>query len=371
LKADETHAFISNHLATAAAALLRWSLIAGDARAADRAGLLVGRIVGRQSSEGWFDEYGGADPGYQSLATYYLADMHARRPEWALGEPLARSVRFLWHFAHPDGSFGGVYGSRCTRLYCPAGIEALADDLPEAAALALRMGDSITAKRVVTLSSLDEPNLMPMFNAYCRAAQAWRARSPAVLAPALRGESSRLHFPAAGLWVDAGPRHYTIVSTHKGGTVAHFVDGRLARVDGGVVVRDARGRLGSTQALAPDNIVRLEGDELVVEARVTPMPKRLPTPLQFIVLRLACLTVFRVRPWREWAKRQLVRWLIVRRKPWPVTNRRRVRLGADLSIDDTTTLGRGFALIERPWPFVAIHMASQGYWQLQDEDAVP
>ena len=77
---------------------------------------LLDRILKHQSAEGWFKEYEGADPGYQSLCTYYLADVHRMRPNFDLADPLRESVRFLWHFAHPDGSFGGIYGSRNTRF---------------------------------------------------------------------------------------------------------------------------------------------------------------------------------------------------------------------------------------------------------------
>ncbi len=370
--ADESHALISNHLATAAAALVRWHALSGDTAAQAKGRLLIDRILAHQSEEGWFNEYEGADPGYQSLCTYYLADVSSNRPDWQLADALARSMSFLWHFAHPDGSFGGVYGSRCTRFYCPAGVEALAHDVPEAAALADYMATSIASEQVVTLSSIDEPNLVPMFNAYCWAAQLWPSRTrPSIAArlPALRHENQRLRFPRAGLWLDAGPRHYTIVNTHKGGVVAHFVDGRLSTMDAGVVVRGANGRMGSSQSSDPANLADLVDGTLTVEARIRPMPKRLPTPTQFLALRLLCLSVLRVRRVREGTKALLVRWLIGRQRAWPASNVRRIRLGPDLRIDDETRLARGCVRIEAPGAFVAIHMASQGYWQIQDEAA--
>lgn len=110
LAADEHHGFISNHLATAAAALFAWDSLAGEDLAARRGRVFLERILSAQSPEGWFREYEGADPGYQTLATYYLAALHQLRPDLELLEPLRRSIRFLWRFAHPDGSFGGHYG---------------------------------------------------------------------------------------------------------------------------------------------------------------------------------------------------------------------------------------------------------------------
>ncbi|MDP3231118.1 MAG: hypothetical protein Q8N13_24510 [Acidovorax sp.] len=370
--ADETHALISNHLATAVAALARWNALTGDAASEARARELLARILHHQSVEGWFREYEGADPGYQSLCTYYLADVHRLHPDWGLAEPLARSIRFLCLFAHPDGSFGGLYGSRCTRFYYPAGIEALAQEVPEAAALARYMATSIASDRVVTLAAMDAPNLVPMFNAYCWSAVLWHevdATKAVLPLPAQSGEVFRRSFPEAGLWVDAGPGHYTIVNTHKGGVVAHFPRGKAASIDAGVVVSDARGRLGSSQAFSKDNRVTLEGDLLTVEATISPMPKQLPTPLQFLFLRLLCLTLFRMRPLREWVKRMLVRLLITRRQLWPVRNMRQIHLGPMLTVRDQLIAVPGYKAIEDPGHFVAIHMASQGYWQLQDEEA--
>lgn len=368
--ADETHALISNHLATAVAALARWHALTGEVASEGRARELLERILRHQSDEGWLREYEGADPGYQSLCTYYLADVHQLRPDWALAEPLARSIRFLWHFAHPDGSFGGLYGSRCTRFYYPAGIEALAPAVPEAAALARHMAASIAVETVVTLSAMDEPNLVPMFNAYCWAAVLWKeggATGAVPALPALRGETFRLSFPQTGLLVDSGPEHYTIVSCHKGGVVAHFRRGAVAHINAGVVVSDASGRLGSSQAFSRGNRVTLDGDLLSVEATISPMPKQLPTPFQFLVLRLLCLTLFRLRPLREWGKRLLVRLLITRRQRWPARNVRQIRLGPALTVSDNLTAAEGYRVVPDPGIFVAIHMASQGYWQRQDE----
>ena len=80
--------------------------------------------------------------------------MHRIRTEWHLLEPLRSSIRFLQHFV-TDGSFGGIYGSRCTRFYYPADVLALASDIPEAAALSNFMGLSVAQKTTVTLSTID------------------------------------------------------------------------------------------------------------------------------------------------------------------------------------------------------------------------
>lgn len=373
LNADETHALISNHLATAAAALARWYRLTGEDNSERKARQLIKRILAHQSCEGWFREYEGADPGYQSLCTYYLADLHRTCPGWDLLEPLRQSIRFLHYFAHPDGSFGGLYGSRCTRFYYPAGVLALSEVIPEAQALANYMETSIAQQRTVTLSAMDEPNLIPMFNAYAWAATQCHqqiqpnSQSNSQLVPSIYQATHRRWLPQAGLLIDRGKRHYSLISTHKGGVVYHFVDQQQVRVDSGLVMRDRRGQLGSTQGNNPDNRVIRTETSLQVTAPFTAMPRQLPGPLQFLMIRLLSLTAFQSRPLREWIKRRLVSLLITRKTTWPISNQRMIHLGPDLSIQDTPSRMLGYHPVPVPGAFVPIHMASQGYWQIQDE----
>ena len=363
---DERHAFISNHLATGAAALTLWSDLTGTASADARAEEIVGRILSNQHPEGWFPEYQGADPGYQSLATYYLADLARRRPHLHLAEALERSTEFLSHFVHSDGSFGGVYGSRNTRFFVPTGFHLLAPTSSCAAAVARRMARSVEESAVVTLAAMDAQNLPPMFNAYC-----WAAVTPVDAAGDVLpcdGPPSRSHFPGAGLLVDVGSRHHTVVSTHKGGVVHHVREGAPPVVDGGVAVSDRRGRLATTQTHVEDNGVTLEGDVLTVTARLRTAPKRLPSVAQFALLRVLALTLFRSRGVRERAKRRLVRMLVTGGRPWRDFVVRTVHLGEELRVVDDVRLTAGHSRLPVSGTFTSIHMASQGYWQVQDED---
>jgi len=371
---DETHGFISNHLATAAGALYKWVALTGEP-GEKRAGAILEKVLKEQSPEGWFREYDGADPGYQSLCIYYIADLHLSRSDLGLIEPLRRSMEFLWYFAHPDKSFGGYYGSRNARFYIPAAGEALSGTISEATALASFMRESIEEETTVTLAVMDEPNLVPMFNAYCWAAALFE-RS--------KGESSgkeqkvpaqseglwRKQFPEAGLLVDKGREHYTVISSSKGGVVYHYPgDGRKPLIDTGVLARAPGGKLYSSQAHQDDNRVRMEGDRMIVWAPMVRVHDRLPSPLEFLILRLLNITLMRNRHFRGLIKRILVRMLITGKKSLPLVNRREILLGRELSVTDTWEgEAEGFTRIEYSRAFGAIHMASQGYWQSQDDE---
>ncbi|MSQ94959.1 MAG: hypothetical protein EXR98_10450 [Gemmataceae bacterium] len=365
--ADEHHAFISNHLATAVATLVKWHMLTGES-GEQRAQEFLERILREQSPEGWFREYEGADPGYQTLCLYYLADVDRLRPDLHLLEPLRKSVQFLWHFAHPDGSFGGLYGSRNTRFYYPAGLEWLARQVPEARALADFMAPAIRGYRTVTLDTMDAPNLIPMFNAYCwAAALAPQTRDGVPTLPCRRDEPSRTHFPLAGLIVDNGPVHYSIVSTHKGGVCYHFVKEGDARIDAGVLARSPKGTLYSTQAFAADNVVEFGPDSVTIKAPMAKVRLPRPGPILFIILRLLNVTLMRSLRLSNWIKRLLVRFLITGKKSSRTLHRRTVRFGAEIVIEDEwETNPDNLTREPTPGAFSVMHMASQGYWQRQD-----
>ena len=364
LKADETHAIISNHLATALAALVKWEDLTGQS-VFKRAKQLRDRIIENQSSEGWFSEYGGFDPGYQSLCTYYLAEASRVSPQLELLEPLRKSIKFLWHFAHPDGSFGGYYGSRNTRFFYPGGLEALATEIPEAASLASFMRESIKKQRVVTLASIDEPNLIPTFNSYCLAASL--SKVPVKKALPIFRQNFQINFPYAGLIIDHGTRHHTIVSTNKGGVVYHFIDKKLKIINTGLAARSTSGRYYSTQTLDPSNLVGLKDGVISIDCKFLPVLRKLPTPFQFMGLRFLNLTIMRIYKLREWIKQILVKYLITGKGKVIGRNYRKIKLGEDLRIDDTPILPSHLKKVELDKPFSSIHMASQGYWQVQDE----
>jgi len=367
---DETHGVISNHLATASAALYRWHALTGEGVEA-RGRLFLDRVLAHQSREGWLREYESADPGYQSLCTCFLADLHRLRPDLGLAEPLARSLRFLQHFAHPDGSFGGIYGSRNTRLFWPAGVELLAPEIPEAAALARAMRASVHENRTVTLAVVDDSNLVPLFNACVRAALDGARELPdAPVLPCERPGGFAEDFPAAGLHVRGGERYYTVISTAKGGALVHFdkTDGK-SRIDGGTVAEDRRGRLYSTQAVqtAPEREVSPEC--ITVTAPLAVVCQRLPTPLEFAILRLLSCTFLRLGGFRRWLKRRLARMLLTGGRRLAVRVRRHLTWtnGAlevrDEVLEDAGALRR----VEHGRAFTAVTMASAGYWQRQDD----
>jgi len=369
--ADESHALISNHLATAAAALFKWSSLTSE-RVENNGRKFLDRILQHQCSEGWYREYEGPDPGYQTLCTYYLADLHRMRPDLGLQESLERSIQFLWHFAHPDGSFGGLYGSRNTRFYYPAGVRFLAQEIGEAAALDQFMGESVAEKTVVSLVAMDPQNVVPMFNAYAWAAvqgevsrKARKGHLPVL--PCLRCDEWSKDFPQGGLHVRSGKLFYTIVSFAKGGVVAHYDRSRKKMTwNAGTVVEERHHSRLSTQAWCDSPKVIVEGDQMVIESPLTKMNQELTTPFRFLALRIMSLTFMRIGVVNRIIKKLLVWMLITRKRRGKARVKREIRWekNGQLVVSDTL-LGEGRATLtlHSAENFRSIHMASAGYWQ--------
>ena len=368
-RSDETHGFISNHLATAAVALIRWKAATGEKT--QRGEELLDRILAAQSNEGWFPEYGGADPGYQTLCLHYLSDLKLIRPDLPLTRPLLRCIDFLSHAAHPDGSFGGAYGWRGTRFLVPSGIEALAGESETAAGLALFARRSIGSSRTPPLTVFDEPNLPVMFNAWCWAA-ALAAQMPARgLVPPVPSQTDaiwRKSFPEAGWVVDKGQEHYSIVGWRKGGVVRHFVGKRCSVEDNGVACVDGSGTMASTISLQDAASVEEKENSVEITAPLVTSTARLPGPFDFAVLRSLAVTVLKNHRLNEFFKRLLVRKIVTGARATGLANVRSVTFGQTLSIEDKLTGDTsGWRRVIPDRAFHPVHMASCGYWQAQDD----
>ncbi len=367
---DERHGVLSNHLAAAAAALETAYELTGVERFRNRGRYFVGRVLARQSSEGWYEEYGGFDPGYQTHAIFYLARIWQRTGDPALLDSLRRACSILLYILHPDRTIGGEYSSRNTEFYFPAGFEILAPSLPEAAAIAVFMRPAVAGQTAAGLAAMDSYNFLPLLNNYLFAAEAARVLPDDADTILPWRQVGRWTFPDAGILVDSGPGHVAIVGLSKGGTVKVFArDGRLLGLDCGYWTRLVGGGVASSQSFSRDVRWRWDGDAVELEVPFVRVNQTLMTPLLFLGFRLFCLTLGRLRGAAYWLKATLVKQLINRRRPVEPRLRRRIILGRDaVEIEDIITSipsshGAPFVGGGR---FATIHMGSSRYFQPQD-----
>ncbi|WP_259781262.1 hypothetical protein [Aestuariispira ectoiniformans] len=365
----ESHGIISNHLSVAAAALARWHSETGEDQT-DHIDAVLAVILKHRSPEGWFREYEGADPGYQSLTMDYLVDLDRVAPELGLQPKLAEALDFLSWCCHPDGSYGGLYGSRNTRFLYPAGIEELAGTIPMAASMAKFMRRSHAERSVVGLAAMDDSNLIPMFNSFCRAAVAATKKTEpeGQSLPFEREGSETKRFDDAGLLFHRSSGAYTVINWKKGGVVQRYSE-KSCQVNAGFCARDRKGDWYTGQ-LVSDHIETewLNSETLCVKGPLLKYHVALPSSFQMIVLRLLGLTALRFKCTRNAIKKILVYLLITRKRVSGAIFKRTIKLGPDFSIEDTWDVPvAGLERVEHVNSFQAIHMASQGYWQCSDD----
>jgi len=363
---DETHGAIGNHVAGSILALVRAEQLLKRAEYGTRADALLDVLLASQADEGWFPEYGGCDPGYMSLCVYYLAQVQRLRPRAQLATALERAVVFLSHFVHPDGTFGGIYGSRRTAVYYPGGVALLGETQPLAARMTRRMLDAAEARRLMGPGHPDVGNAVPVLANYQLALDAAvrMTTDDAVRLPFEEGQSA--DFPKAGLFVRASASMWAIVGAANGGTVAvwHRASGQRLHDDGGWTAASGEHRW-TTQVTSAEPNVRCEGSHVVVTAPFRVMSQRVPGVLPFVGLRLASWAL----QWPaigERVKAMMVRVLMTGGATVDARTERTVVVSADgVDVEDVLSGDAGFwrrlSRVTCGVPFNAIHMASAGY----------
>jgi hypothetical protein len=340
---DETHGHIANHLAGAVWSLVQYADAFGEPRHEARAMELLERILKHQSAEGWFLEYEGADPGYQSL-------------------------EFLAWCVHPDGSFGGEYGSRRTAIFYPGGIALLAARLPLARSMCDFMSASATAGNTVSLTDIDMGNLAPLTSSTILRLDALAADACEKTAelPWERSEARR-DFPEAGLYMRSHGRYYAVLGASNGGVLKVFDKSarRLVLDDAGYLGQTRDGAMLTTQVTERARPCRVEANAVELEAQFHALKSAVPTPFQFLILRLLNLTLMRSIFIGNLVKAMLVHLLISGRKPLSLRLVRRVEFTAEgISVRDRIQSTGKLALncLGCGRPFVAVHMASSRYY---------
>ena len=363
---DETHGVLSNHLAAAAAASHHAYRLLDRQAYADRSAHFCGRIISRQSSEGWYEEYGGPDPGYQTHGSFYLVRLWQLNGDEVLAGSLRRAMRFLAECVHPDGSIGGEYASRDTKTYYPAAFEMFAPHDDAAAWIASVMRPSVSSGTAAGLHGVDAHNYFPFLNNFAFAHGA--AADPPLPAPKLPPPLPEFRwFPEAGLAIRRTPSYTAYVGTSKGGVV-HVYDthGRSPmRSDCGYVGRTHRGKLVSTQYLDPTRPVTAGEGKVEVRGAVALVSRPTMAPFRFLGFRVFSLTVGRWAPVGRWLKRLLVRLLIYRRTTMRIAFRRVVTFTNDgVTVHDELIGPDGAALdgLHGSDVFTSIHMGSARYF---------
>jgi len=360
-KNNEEHAIISNHLATGAAAIALWNKLSNDSNNRDKE--LLDIIFSHQSCEGWYKEYEGADPGYQTLCTYYLASAYENTEYNELKESLIRSGKFLANFIHPDHTIGGVYGSRNTEIYYPGGVVALSNISDEFNLIANHLQKGIESGKNLMPIYIDANNYIPLINSYAVAAKNSKKIKDPVIKTFYSSEKEKI-YESAGLHLKSTKKYFSITNFKKSGAIKVF-DLRTNKIDseeGGIFGITKSGIKFSTQQF--DQTQKFKKYE--INAKFYKINDSYPSTIQFIIIRLMALTIFKSTKLGNLFKKALVKMLM--------TGKKVIDGGAEIKFDfknnnilinDNLNEPKNTKIIGRFGKTKAIHMASSGYFTEQ------
>ncbi len=302
---------LANHQALAALGLWRVGQITEQQQYFDAARARIDRVLDWQSDEGWFEEYGGADPGYQTITIECLAKLRRLTEDERLDEPIRRAVGFARQFLHPDGSYGGEYGSRGTCHFYPHGMELLAAENADAADLADGFLRAMAGGKQACFDDdrMFAHRLSSLIEAYVdwKPARRIQGKPPA---------ASTQFFPQAAIIVRRTNTTHTLISAARGGVFKHFSSRGVSVTDAGLIVQSTRGKVAVSQMHDLPRSVEQTNESLQIDAPLHWARFETASPLKQAIFHLGMVTVGR---WcRSLIRRLLQRRLITGRRPAPI-----------------------------------------------------
>ncbi|MEO6040362.1 MAG: hypothetical protein ABIP41_00495 [Croceibacterium sp.] len=303
----------------------------------------LGRLLSWQSTEGWFDEYGGADPGYLTLTVAQLADLDRRRPDLALRPAITSAVGFVHTVLHPDGTLGGEYASRATVNYFPHGLETAGCWLP----LALAVNDR-ALPRFADAAISDDRLFGHLLTSWLLTWREWQVDRPGPAPLPTRTTT----YPDARLLVQVRGERRLYLGWGRGGAFRLFDGERLTLADTGPTLALSGSGVAVTH-LEGEQDVELTEDHIAIAGAMALAKTTLLTPARSVALRIAMLTLGRFFP--DLVRRALQRLLVTGRSDAPFRFRR------ELSWEGRVLVIRDEVIPMRGWP--AVRRAGIGGFQ--------
>ncbi len=279
-----------------------------------------------QSEEGWFQEYEGCDPGYHTLTIDFLAKYYAKSKDDTVLEPLRKAIEFASYFIHPDGSYGGEYGSRNTFNFYPHGFELMGRIYPLATQITDRFLLGIKSGKRAYLE--DERIFFHTVVNFLQAYIDYNDNRSGSLEE--RGDFVR-DFDKAGIYVRSEKSSYAVISTAKGGVVKLFKNGEHLYSDNGLIAR-----LRNFSIVVTHQVDRYETniDKMRVEVsgQFGFIRPRFANPLKFILFRIGLLVLGRFSS--NLIRGVLQRMLITGKRKAPIAFKRTFVFGDKIKIID-------------------------------------
>jgi hypothetical protein len=402
LKRDETYAQIANHIAQYAYELYNYHTRCDDMKARKRADEYIDRLLSLyQPEEGWFREYDGPDPGYQTRTLRYLTKCALLLNQPELWDVVRKAADFLEAVLMPDGSLHPMLGSRSTALLFPSSFEILAARFESYQELAVRVRKGWEKGRVPLPSALDFDNAIRLADDAKDAADTYMAANrnkpgynhikdspmtkdnrfsaafnPDRLAP-------NTDFPNAGISIRRYKHYIIYVGYRLGGVVVVYGrengEWRLLYEDSGYLVRSGDLKtVWLSRIPGSGQLIESLPDRLVIRANFYKSLHDEMTPIRLTLLRILNMTILRFQWPGDLFRKLIVRHLMSRRKKTPLAFQREIIAQEDEVRISDRILDKGRHVGPSPGGHLfrcrrltGIHMASSRYFQDQELEAMP
>jgi len=251
------------------------------------------RLLSWQSEEGWFAEYEGFDPGYHTLTISCLGRIYQLYPQdERVKQAILTAVALASAFIHPDGSYGGEYGSRNTYNFFPYGFELVGKWLPSA----LQINDQflVGLQQGLNACYADDHIIGHHTWNYLLAWQNFVDVRP-MEKPCLTND---LWLKQAGILVQRRDNTVIYLALNKGGTFKLFRNNQLVVSDTNISLQVLQGKrlVNAVCHLMGSYNISVEADEILISGEMGWAKQTQMSPFKLIILRMVMLTVGRFFP---------------------------------------------------------------------------
>ncbi len=305
---NEDSGKIANHLAVSAMAIQNVYILTGNTKYSQESKKRIMEILKLQSEEGWFFEYHGCDPGYLTLSINFLAKYYQKTKDPTLIPTLNKAIEFSSNFIHPDGSYGGEYGSRGTYHFFPDGFEICG----KFNQLSTQISD-LYQKGLENKKNLFNDDDRGMHHVVYDYLQAYLNFNENRTGEIIRNDFEK-YFSQAKIFVAKKGDYYFITETNKGGVFKLFNKDKLVYSDAGLIAKNKSilmSQIVNDNQISFENNIKINGYFCSVSNPILDTKK-------FIIFRIMLITLFKSKILSKFLKNILTKKLILKKKNTPL-----------------------------------------------------
>lgn len=297
---------IANHLIVAALSLLNVFIITKKNKYLLSSRKKIKKALKWMNDEGWFCEYNGCDPGYHTLSINFLAEYYKKIGDKTLLKYLKKMVEFASYFIHPDGSYGGIYGSRNTSHFLSHGFELIGSKLPLATQVTDLYLKGIKKKKDEFMND-DKYVIFSYDKLYSFLDFNFKRKNK------LKRNDFNKYFKEAKFFIKKKNDFYYVINCIKGGQVKIFKKDKLILCDSGIITLMSKNILAVSHILDKKKI-EINKDNIKITGKLNIINNILMDTRKFIIFRIVLLMFGRYNLISTFIKKFLTKLTILYKK---------------------------------------------------------